>query len=183
MKITKIILVVLGVVIVTALAMFWYAGAFSRLTVQEKICNQYIIAGKTFTGAYHTVSKPMDQVDSLLRSNNIQSTQGFGIYYDDPKSTPKEKCRSFVGNVINASDVQRLQLLKLSDIIIDTIESQPSLIIDFPSRSSLSYMVGPMRAYPLLVSYLTDKNYSPVMVCEIYDTPEHTTHFIMQIQK
>ena len=183
MKFLKISLWILGLLLISLLLMLWYSGAFTTLKVEEKNSDQYIVAGTLFTGAYYKVNTPMKHVDSLLQSIGIHTTQGFGIYYDDPKSTPMEKCRSFVGNVLDTNSFSKLAEIQHAGLTIDTIESLPSVIISLPTKTTLSYMIGPKRAYPALVKYITKKQLKPTLAVEIYDVPKTTTLFIMQVKK
>ncbi|MEI7919859.1 MAG: hypothetical protein WCH65_06950 [bacterium] len=38
-----------------------------------------------------------------------------------------------------------------------TIASGTKMVVEFPLKSNISYMIGPMRVYPLMAKYMKDK--------------------------
>lgn len=183
MKALKITLITLALLAIAILTIFWYSGAFAKIDVQQTQSEEYIIVGKLFTGPYYKVNNPMEQVDSLLRSIGIQSTRGFGIYYDNPESTPNDQCRSFVGNILELNNLSKIIQIQALGLTIDTIQSHQSVVLSLPTKTKLSYMIAPQRAYPALVKYINTHNLKPTLAVEIYDVPKQTTLFIMQVKQ
>lgn len=180
MKTLKIILIALLILILLVVGLYWYVGGFYSVTIKKEIADGYFVAGKEFTGPYNKIMPTMNYVDSALRSKGINCTVGFGIYYDDPKVTPQENCRSFVGNVINKSDSTTLEVIKKLGLRSDSVANAPALIIEFPIRSSMSYMVGPMKVYPAFTKYLEENKLQGTFSMEVYDVPNKKILYIMQ---
>lgn len=136
---------------------------FSDVTVVEKEAGEF-----------------MTETEKKLKKLDITNNKGFGIYYDDPKKTTDEKCRSFVGGVIEIKDVNKITALKAKGFKIDSARTAPSVVAEFPIKSDLSYMIGPMKAYPAISKYMKEKGYEATLTLEIYDVPQKRILFISQ---
>lgn len=179
----KTVLIIFAILILLAGIGLWLVGFFQKVEVVEREAGNYVVAGMEFTGPYHKVGPVMQNVDSLIRGLSIECEKGFGIYYDNPKTTPEDKLRSFVGNVIPESDSSRIAALLEAGLRVDSIQSAPSLVVELTTRNSMAYMVGPVKAYPALTKHLEIKGYKPLMSYEIYDMPAKKTLYVMQYSK
>lgn len=182
MKALKIILIIIAALAVLIIGVMWWLGFFTKVEVMEKEVGGYILAGKDFTGSYSLVAPTMMKVDKDLRKMGIECTKGFGVYYDNPQVTPQEKCRSFVGNVLEAKDTLKIEEIVSKGFKVDTIDIKPSLVVEFPSPNKISYMIGPMIAYPALNKYMKEKGLKTSLSLEVYDVPAKKTLYIMQLE-
>ena len=180
MKFLKIVVIVFSVLVITAISFLWYLEFFATVKVNEKEEGGYTIAGLEVAGSYGKLGKHMVEVDSKLRKLGIISPEGFGIFYNDPKTTPEEKCHSFVGNIINYNDLKKAKEIESRGLKIDSISKTKALVVEFPIKNSMSYMIGPMKAYPLLSKHLKEKKYTFLLSFEIYDHVENKIIFVMQ---
>lgn len=183
MKKFKISILILVIIVLGGLGYTAYLGVFSHVNVEEKIEGGYKLVGLDFTGSYSKAGAFIADVEKKLSDSGIKSTKGFGIYYDDPKVTPEEKCRSFVGNVLEEKDYNKMAELKLQGFKVDSIPESESVVTYFPIKSSLSYMIGPMKVYPAFTNYMNEKKYTTNLSAEIYDMSEEKIIFIMQYAK
>ncbi len=183
MKAIKIILIAIGLVFILAVGSLWYVGYFSKIIIEDKQAGGYLLAGEDFTGPYMKVTHTMTKVDSILKTMNIVCTKGFGIYYDNPKETPQEKCRSFVGNIIEDKDSSLLDEIKSKGFKVEKVAVGQALVIEFPIKGNYSYMIGPMKVYPAFTKYIKEKNYKPKLAMEVYDISNKKIYFIMQYDK
>ena len=180
MKALKIILTTLSAIIIILLLFGWYIGFFKSIIVEEKEEGGYKVVGMEITGPYSKVGKSMMDIDKKLKDSGIICTKGFGIYYDDPKIIPAEKCRSFVGNILEEKDFSRISELKSAGFKVDSVPIAKSVVSEFPLKNALSYMVGPVKVYPVLSKYMSEKRYKSTLSLEIYDMPNKKITFIMQ---
>ena len=148
MKAFAIILSVLLVLVISILIFAGWLGVFSNITITEKMDGNYIIAGQEFVGDYAKVGQQMPRIDKKLKDVGLNCTRGFGIYYNNPDITPKEKCRSYIGDIIEENDYSHIEDVKKLGLKVDTIYKKKSLIIEFPYKNMMSFFVGPMKAYP-----------------------------------
>ena len=180
MKFIKVTLVIISLILVFVVGFFWYMGYFQSVQVQEKKEGGFLMAGIEVVGPYSDAGRHIAKVDYKLRGLGINSTKGIGIYYDDPKTTPKDKYHSFVGNVINVTDTLLLEKIKLNGLKIDSITKKKALIIEFPIKNTLSYMIGPMKVYPIFTKYVLQNKIKPTLTFEIYDMDANMITFVMQ---
>lgn len=180
MKFIKITLVIISLIIAIAIGFFWYMGYFQSIQVQEKEEGGYQIAGVDVIGPYSDAGRHISKVDYKLKALGINSVKGFGIYYDDPKTTPKNKYHSFVGNIINVTDMDLLDKIKLNGIKLDSIPRKKAIVVEFPIKNTMSYIIGPMKVYPIFTKYTLQKNIKPSSTFEIYDMNSKLITFVMQ---
>ncbi|MCC5928012.1 MAG: hypothetical protein JJU28_02095 [Cyclobacteriaceae bacterium] len=158
-----------------------YMSVFKKIEIRQKQEGDYVLAGKKFTGPYHKIAPVMDEVDRLLREKGINCVKGAAIFYDNPKETPKEQCRSFAANVIEKDHLSRLQEIKSMGLEVIIIERQNSLVAEFPIRNVLSYMLGPMKIYPAFEKEIRASKAVPQLSYEIYNIPDKKILFVMAV--
>lgn len=161
----------------------WHLGVFATMQVEEKEEGGFTVTGLEFTGPYSEAGKTLSEVDEKLKKLGINCVRGFGIYYDDPKITPSEKCRSYVGSILEEKDHGKVPQLVSAGLRVDSIPRTLSVITRFPLRSSLSYMIGPMKAYPAIEKHLSENKYKIDLSLEIYDPSAKQILFIMQYEQ
>lgn len=174
------ILIIIGIITVIVIGFLAYMGFFATLKIEEKEVGGYTVAGMEVVGPYSKVGQHISHVDKKLKALGINSTKGFGIYYDDPKTTPKDQCRSFVGNIIDDVDEDKIKVLELNGLKVDSIPKAKTVVVEFPIKNMMSYMIGPMKVYPVISKHMMDKKYASVMSYEVYDNVEHKIIFAMQ---
>lgn len=182
MKILKVILTTLGAFIIFALLFGWYIGFFKKIKIKEKEVGGFKIVGLELTGSYTESGKTMVTVEKKLKKLGVICENGFGIYYDDPKYVPENKCRSFVGNILEEKDFDKITELQLTGLKIDTINTAVAIVIEFPVRNSLSYMIGSMKVYPAISKYMTNKGLRTTLSMEIYDNSAKKVIYITQYE-
>jgi len=175
----KTILVVVVSLLIVALAYIWYSGAFTDVMVVEKTEGGYKVVGQEFTGSYSKAGRSISEVDKKLKDMGISCSKGFGIYYDDPKTTPQEKCRSFVGNILEENDPDKIPRLNSAGLKIDSIPRSKVVSAEFPAKTFLSYMIGPIKVYPVLSEYIIEKKYKVTYSLEVYNMPENKITYMM----
>jgi hypothetical protein len=177
----KKLLVVVSVFVVVIGALLGYLGFFSTYTVVEREMGPYRMVYEDFTGPYEKTGPVMDRIYQSLKDDGIETFKGFGMYYDDPAQVPGEKLRSKVGSIVEEKDWQKLAALKKRYTTIDFPLSR-CVVVEFPYRSILSYMIGPMKAYPLLGEFMNTNNYQADYGLEIYDVPGKKIYYAMPVR-
>jgi hypothetical protein len=180
MKIVKVIGVVLAVLLLSCAAFLWYMGFFSALTVNEQELGPYTYVYERFVGPYMNVGPIFKKVEAALRTEGITADKAIGIYYDDPAKVAKEKLRSDCGLVLKESDLSKVQALK-KKYTVGTLPKKMSMVVEFPMKNTLSYLLGPIRCYPVLMKYAQEKGYKAGVTYELY--LKEKTLFVMEIVK
>lgn len=95
-----------------------------------------------------------------------------GVFYDDPKQRPAEKCRYVVGSVLCEGEEkpdQELQKMyeKFGFKVFSLPEVSHAVTTTFPCTTPLSHVLGPYRVYPKLASYIEDRKLCAFPTIEI----------------
>lgn len=179
MKILKWLLIILAVLVAALLGYLAYLGAFSGLKVSEMKMGPYVLAYEDYMGPYSGIGPVLNRVGASLKEDGIESAKSFGIYLDNPKLVKADKLRSKLGFIIEAKDRSRVG----KKYKVMNWPAKNCLVTELPIRSDLSYMIGPMKAYPELNKALKEKGYKMGAAMEIYDMPAKKILYIMVIAK
>lgn len=181
LKAFLLVVVVLAALIGLTLA---YHGFFDKYEVTEKEVGPYMLATKRFVGSYYKVGPTMTEVDTWLRENGVESTKGVGLFYDTPTEVEEDKLRSDVGNVLENVDEEKLIEIK-EKYEVKELAKQNAVVVEFPIKSPLSYMLSPMKVYPIISKYWLEKGYPAEggagYSMEIYDMTGKKTIYVMPI--
>jgi len=180
MKILKWILIIVAVIVVLLLAFLTYMGIFSSPQAYESKMGPFTIIYESFTGPYAETGPVFNKVFEALKAEGIETTRGLGIYYDDPSKVPPDKLRSDCGIVIEEKDLAKFNQIK-NKFKVKHLPQKDSVVIEFPIRNMLSYMIGPMKAYPALMKYAEEKGYQWGRSYELYDEDQGKIFFVMEI--
>ncbi len=183
MKLLRNLLVIIGIIVAVLIVARWYLGGFTTPAVTEKAMAPYVIAYTTFTWEYKDVGPTMTKLYDALSGAGVTSSTGVGIYYDDPDAISGKSLRSDVGSVISQSDFAKLNK-KSADYKLKVVEGWNMVVVEFPYKNSFSYMVGPIRVYPVVNAYLKEKGYNTgVARTELYDVTAKKIYYIAEIVK
>lgn len=172
----KVLLVVVIIIIVVAIALvsvYAYYGGFRTITFKTEEAGGEILVYEEVTGDYSQSPKVMDRVYyALLNDDKIETTKGFGIYYDDPKDVEKSKLRSEIGCIIN-EPIDSTTLADLSKKYkVKILPKGTYITTEFPNKGMMSTLVAIVKVYPALDKYVKENGfYDKVSVMEIYDVP------------
>ncbi len=179
----KTTLIIIAIIIVAIIIFLFYMKFFSKVSVREEKTGPYTFAYTEHVGSYSGVGKPMMELDKKMREAGFKSTLGIGIYYDDPKNTPKEELRSEVGSIISEKDMEKVEKEENS-FKFKTMEEKTRIVAEFPYRNMMSYFMGPMKVYPAMGKYMKEKGYNMDTVgTEVYDMENKKIIFMMDIVK
>jgi hypothetical protein len=181
----KKVLVVIGIVIVvvtaTCLIFLSFLGFFKKIKTAERMTGPYTYVYRDFKGPYSKTKKVFDEVYEIVRAEGIEPAKGIGVYYDDPAKVSANELRSRCGCIIEGPALKKLPVLK-EKLKTDKIPERKSLVVEFPVKNKISYMIGPLKAYPALAKAAQEKNYTFTEAgIEIYDVPAKKIYYIFQL--
>lgn len=175
----KVVGVIAGVVIVLILIFLGYYGLFAKITIEEKSLDSFRMVYQKHVGEYKGVGPVMDAIYTDLKDNySISATKGFGVYYDNPREVPKEKCRSIAGCILENAEPGRIDELK-EKYFVREYPASSVITAEFPFKGTLSIIIGIFKVYPKLGKYIKEKGYESRPMFEIYDTPAKKTIYGM----
>ena len=178
----KNLIMLIGVVIVLALANRRYLGGFISPEAKEQNMGPYTIAYTNFIGEYSKVWPSMTKVYEILSGAGIVSSTGIGIYYDDPAVVSWAELRSDVWAVIDAKDASKIA--NNTGVKVKIIPGGNKIVVEFPFKNMFSSMIGPMKVYPVMTKYIEQKWYShEVVMIELYDMAAKKIYYMAEIVK
>ncbi len=181
MKPLKIITAVLLVIVIIIISYLVYMGMFRSIKTTERESGPYVYAFKKYTGPYSGSGVVFNEVYNELKSAGVVSELGIGIYYDNPAVVDSSKLKSDCGSIIAEADIAKVR--KISSLSISTIPKGVFMEAEFPIKSRLSYMFGPIKVYPVFKALMDVKNYKPSPGIEIYDMKNNKIIYLMQVIK
>lgn len=178
MKVLRNTLIIVAILAVIMVCYYAYLGGFSKIEFQVAEAGGEILVYEEMVGDYAQSNTVMDKVYySLLNDYNIETTKGFGIYYDDPQKVESTKLRSEIGSVLEEKDSVRIAEL-CDRFQVKFCPEQTCIVTEFPFKGPISVMIGLIKVYPAMNEYLKANNLnndSPIM--EIYDVPNKKIYY------
>lgn len=173
MKLLKRIVVVIFILIIAVTGVFAYYGGFSNINIKTGTLGGETLVYETVAGDYAQTGFISDKIyDALLNEDKIETTRGFGIFYDNPQYVETNKLRSEVGCILD-TPIDSLQLKRLSTkYSIKILPKTECIYVEFPFKGKMSVMVGIFKIYPAIEKYMIENGLQengPIM--EIYDIP------------
>ena len=162
---------------IAVFAGFLYFRLGGYKSVEFKIEDKGIIQliGKSHLGAYYKIAPIITEVESKFKSVQLDCTQTFGYYLDDPEKVEEDRQRSIGGCVWEiqdstptaAGEKKAKPIPEIKDLQTESVLLQANsyLVGRFYGAPS----IGPMKVYPAAKDFFREKGWSfPSKVLEIY---------------
>jgi effector-binding domain-containing protein len=184
MKIIKIISIIIGIILVIFVGIYGYFGGFSNLHFVIAETGGEILIYEELTGSFSKSSEAMDKIYySLLENEKIETTKGFGIYYDNPAEVEESKLRFDAGCIVENIDESTLAELK-TKYKVKIFPKEKYLNTEFPYKGTASIFVAIAKVYPAMNEFVEENNYNETgFVMEIYDIPNEKIIYRKKLNK
>ena len=183
MKIMKVILIIFTILVVLLIAIYAYYGGFEKISFRIENQGGEAVVYENVTGDYSQSPKVSDRVYyTLLNNEKIETTKGFGIYYDNPKNVAKDKLRSEIGCIIENADSATLARLS-EKYQVKTLPQSEFVVTEFPFKGKLSVLIGILKVYPALDKFNKEHGYIESPIIEIWDIPNKKTIYRKETKK
>lgn len=158
--------------IVAILAIYSFYGGFTTVAPGISKEGGETLVFEKITGDYSQSGIVSDRVyNSLLTDYDIETTKGFGIYYDNPKNVATDQLRADIGCIVDSEHLDEWEALQ-TNFEVTTFPLGEYLVAEFPYKGKLSVLIGIFKVYPQLENYVKENNYQPdTPVMEIWDVP------------
>lgn len=173
----KKVLIAIGIIIALFVIALAYYGAFTSVVVYEKKMGPFQLVYEKHVGNYKEVGEVIYKVYQSLKKDSIETTRGFGLYYDNPKQVENTKLRSVVGCILD--DKSKAGVLKNYNIKEYPVSN--CVVAEFPNKGTMSIIVGIFKAYPALGKYMNEKNYMGGPIMEIYDGVNKKIYYLCSV--
>ncbi len=184
----NILIITVSLVLAVVIAGLLYlarCGLFAKVTVDEREEGPFLLVFKKHSGDYKNIGPVMDDVYHKLRDElQLETTRGFGLYYDNPQEREKSELRSLGGCLVDGLTPEELQS-RYPDIKesmgVAQFPASLSVAAEHPYRGTVSVVLGVLRVYPRLQAWMKKYNRRSVPVMEIYDTPRQTITYLAAV--
>lgn len=181
MKILKVTLIIVAVIFITLLLVLSRYGLFAPVNVSEKVAGPYMMVYKKHVGDYKNVDPVIGDLCNDLKNNySLETTKGFGLYYDNPQQVDAEKLRSIVGCIVKGKTVEDLNKVS-GKYSVREFPSSKSVVAEFPYKGDMSIIIGIMKVYPALGAYIQEHKYNMTPIMELYDMPNERIEYISSV--
>lgn len=176
-----VLMVFVGLVLALVLGLARF-GLFAKVRVEEAQAGPYVFVYQKHIGAYKNVGPVMEGVVQSLKNDfGIETTKGFGMYFDNPREVAQEKLRSVVGCIVEGKSSEDLLEVRKKFSVREFPVSQ-SVVVDFPFSGKMSILLGVFKVYPVLGKYVEEHQLKKTPIVEIYDAPSKTIRYIAPTQ-
>ncbi len=178
MKILRIVIIVIAGVVVIGVTALARHGLFATVTISERNLGPHLLVYQKHIGDYKQVGAVMDELYNDLKDNYaIETTRGFGLYYDNPREVNAAELRSVVGCIVEGMAVDDLANVG-SKYGVKEFPASESVVAEFPFKGTISIMLGLLKVYPKLSKYLAAHNFVNTPIMEIYDRPNEQIQYM-----
>lgn len=175
----KVLWLVVSVVILSVAIFLGYFGAFTPIKVELKEQEEIYFVKKSIVGDYAQSGTVQAELYKSLLADSIETTNGIGIYYDNPQEVPVHELRSDVGCIISVEDTSKIHMLFKYEVA--KLNRGSYITADFPFKGQMSIMFGILRVYPKLDTYSKENKLDIDYAVEIYDVPGKKTTYMMRL--
>ncbi len=179
MKAFKFFLIFLFGGSLVLLLLAWYSGFFITPVVDVQQVEGFVAAYEDHVGAYDSSSEIQERIYNRLWDDGIENYRAFGIFYDDPATTPVDQLRSRIGCIVEPAYTEKIKSLANKYRVFE-FRTQRCAVVDFPYRNVFSGYAAMYKAYPALAAYAAKNGISDAGVIEIYEIPKRI-RFIMPL--
>lgn len=175
--------IIIGLILVSGFICYWYYGGFLPVNIQERIDGGEIVVFEDVVGDYSQAGPVSNKLYySLLYTDTLNTSKGFGVFYDNPQKVERSKLRSEVGCVLDSVDSLRLNRVK-AKYKVKELPQQVYIVTELPLKGYLSILLGLTKVYPAITKYCIEKGYSEDSpVTEIYDMKRKTITYRKEIK-
>jgi len=178
MKILGIVLIIVAAMILISGVALARHGLFATVTISEQNSGPHLLVYQKHIGDYKNVGAVMDDLFNDLKDNYaIETTKGFGLYYDNPREVSMDELRSIVGCIVEGLTMDDLASVS-KKYGVKEFPASESVVAEFPYTGKVSIMLGIMKVYPKLSKYLEENNFVNTPIMEIYDLPNEQIQYV-----
>ena len=178
---------IIAIILILVIYFFYSTHFLTPVKVSVESFEKINIAYVPYIGPYNEAYKQNFNIENIL-SQKVSGTDFkkqpcFGIYYDNPQVTPKEKLRSVVGKILPEgllTDNDRADLKKRG-IRFSTLNLNKCAVIHYPFDGVTALYAGMMRCYPALNKWLSEhkeEQQEPTAMIELYGYVDGKVSFV-----
>ena len=173
--------------IIFALYLFQYTGAFKSVTIGTDQRGPYTVIYKDHVGAYHKTVSAIEEVETWAKSHGLKCRLSFGEYFDDPDLVEEGRLKSRGGCLLDPlveSEFKTFEKIKNdlpNELKSDVIPTTKAVVALFDGAPG----IGPLKVYPKAAEYMEKnklmKNGAVIEIYEIFDSKSMQTTYLWPV--
>lgn len=174
--------------LVFALYLFQYTGAFTSVTVATDQRPEMNVIFKDYKGAYHQIVSTIEEVETWAKKNDLKCRLSYGEYLDNPNQVEEGRLRARAGCIVDPlvpSEITQFNKLKTKlpqGFKADTILPMKAVVAVFSGAPG----IGPLKVYPKAQDYISKEKLvslgSVFEIYEIFDSKSMQTTYLWPVQ-
>ncbi len=142
---------IISLLVVAFVILVTYLGAFTHISVQEQAEGPFILLyQESSSSSMKEVGMITSQLDKLLTKQGLSQRQPLDVFYPDGHAE--------IGFAVNSISVEQLSTISLQ-AKLKQIPVQKCMVVNFPWRNKLSFVVGYFKVNAALNSYRKSHGY------------------------
>ncbi|GCA62145.1 hypothetical protein KIPB_001582 [Kipferlia bialata] len=119
----------------------WFSGCFVPISFRQIETDPIYVVYQSCTGPFRNTYKVLKQVEALIKTHDVASDHGFGIFFDNPRTTAESDLKWLAGYVVPLAAARKIETAKVPGLECGMIEGGTKYgIMDLPMRSILSLL-------------------------------------------
>ncbi len=179
MKLGAIFLAMFTILVISISIFF---GSFNIIKFNVEELGPFDVVFEDYIGDYKETGPVMDKIYYDLIEDEIETTKGFGLYYDDPAKVDASELRSKIGVILEPEHKDKIEFIK-TKYNYNVLDVEKYVVTSFPYYNKMSIIMGIMKVYPKLAEYVSENDLQMNAVMEIYDIPNKRITYLMKYQE
>lgn len=170
---------VIGAIVAAVVYILWKISFFEPINQKESTIPKLRILFFENVGPYSKAYKRTATIEEAVKEKfgvDLSDSPCFGIYYDNPKTTPKEKARSIIGKIIDPADNTDFTGAAEGLHIKDIPGGEKALVLDTAFHNSTGVFVAITRIYGAIQKYFAERKGKMTNTIEIYSKDKITVY-------
>lgn len=166
MAVLKVISGVIAALLILNLVFFAYLGGFKQVEVERGAYGPAEIVYTTHRGSYQTIGKSWEKFQAEWEAKGLDRCDSLAVYLDPPDA-PKESLRSVLGCRIDgpAEAEQAKWRAAFPGVMLPRSDA---LISPFPYKNYASFILAPMKVYPVMQKRMIADGHHGAVAIEEY---------------
>lgn len=179
----KILAGFIVIVVLLMAGLYGWLGGFAPVKPEKGHRAASDIYYMAYQGPYGSLGKVWAGFAAQIEEAGLPECDALGLYLDPPE-TPPEETRSVLACHMDRLTAQERQVAA-EKFAVFTLPRMEVLYADFPFRNDLSYIVGPVKVYPVLSASLEKSGITPPLTIEEYgpETGRETLRFVLPVDR
>jgi AraC family transcriptional regulator len=157
-------------------------GAFMDVEITTKDLGPFVFLAKNHVGPYHQIATVLNEIEDWTKKNNVDCSETFGEYLDDPGVVEHARLQSYVGCVLSGEISTSPSTLEQNKFLTRRRPLQKYIVALFKGSPAL----GPYKVYGKVEEFRQKNNLTakgpPIEIYKSNSPNEHLTTYLFPVK-